>query len=246
MRSQRCSHSRLGQCPSIILADRPHSQPDFHHLRLLAPSQHIRHSSIEYELGCEHPKGVTGFYNTGNDTFMGLYAFQQMIDPKSATITVPMAVQTRTATRMSSMHMGVPMPVHLVFSPRLTGITGMRGMGMGIRGMYAPPSLSVQSRGLHVPSSGVGTMHVVGSSPHMNSVHCANGINGTHCANDMSKIGTLNAHSAPPVLSHIYLVMLPVTDITGTGGVVAGGNMRDRGHLVTIESGGAAIRMWSA
>ena len=51
------------QCPSIILADRPHSQPDFHHLRLLAPSRHIRHSSIEYELGCERPKGVTGFFS---------------------------------------------------------------------------------------------------------------------------------------------------------------------------------------
>ena len=52
-------------------------------------------------------------------------------------------------------------------------------------------------------------MRAVGSLPHMmNSVHCANGINGTHGANDVSEMGTLNTHSAPPVLSLIYPLML--------------------------------------
>ena len=59
---------------------------------------------------------------------------------------------------MLSMHTGAPMSVHLALSPRLTGITSMRGVGIGIRGMYAPPFLLVQSCGLHVPNSEARTM----------------------------------------------------------------------------------------
>ena len=118
--------------------------------------------------------------NAGNDAFMGLYAFQRMIDPESATIAVP-------TTRM---HMGAPMPVRPALSPRPTGIAGM---GMGIGGMYAPPSL------LHVPSGGAGTMRAMGG------VHRASGFDA----------GEMNARGAPPVPSPISPLMLPAADITG-------------------------------
>lgn len=50
-------------CPSILLADRPYSQPDFQCLRSLSPPRHTRHSSIEFELGSERPKKARGFFS---------------------------------------------------------------------------------------------------------------------------------------------------------------------------------------
>ncbi|KAL4070247.1 hypothetical protein J3A83DRAFT_4241379 [Scleroderma citrinum] len=96
--------------------------------------------------------------NAGNDAFMGLYAFQRMIDPDSAVLPVPTAIPTSTAARMSSVHMGVPGVVHPALSPRISGMPGMPGMGMG--GMYAPaPSIPMHMRGLHLPHGiGMGTI----------------------------------------------------------------------------------------
>jgi len=51
------------QCPSILLADKPYSQPDFQCLRSLTPPRHTRHSSIEFELGSECPKKARGFFS---------------------------------------------------------------------------------------------------------------------------------------------------------------------------------------
>ena len=154
--------------------------------------------------------------NAGNDAFMGLYAFQRMIDPESAALPVPAAVPTSTAARMSSAHMGVPaVPVHPALSPRISGMPGMGGMGMG---MYAPAQY------LPVSAHGVGTVRGAGLSPHMNSVYSANA-NGVHSGNGVSDMGTLNSR-IPSMLGPVSPLMLPVADITSGKG--EGGSIRDR------------------
>lgn len=156
--------------------------------------------------------------NAGNDAFMGLYAFQRMIDPESAALPVPAAVPTSTAARMSSAHMGVPaVPVHPALSPRISGMPGMGGMGMGIGGMYAPAQY------LPVNAHGVGSVRGAALSPHMNGVYSANA-NGAHSANGVSDMGTLNSR-IPSMLGPVSPLMLPVADITSGKG--EGGSIRD-------------------
>ena len=102
--------------------------------------------------------------NSGNNAFMGLYAFQWMIDPESAVLPIPAAVPMSTAAQVSSAHMGVPaVLVHPALSPHISGIPGIGSMGMGIGGMYAPAQY------LPVNAHGVGTVHGAGLSPHMST-----------------------------------------------------------------------------